>query len=382
MDDVVLVTADSVRHDFVDSMPFVSSLSPVKGITAGHYTRPSLASLQSSSLLGSIRSKVVRPSLAETLMEAGYATIGLVPSAQADPAFDFDAGFDHYDNFTEGSGNPFKDRRSSVREFLGQFELVRYVYHRLVPMDALLSGLPSDDEVVDVAIERFNAAEPPRFLWIHLMETHRPYGTGEDALPRAIDRKAESSGRRSVLFSRSVSPEEHERIESTYRAALGRADERIRRLLEGIDADPVFVFTSDHGEEFGEEGYYYHQGYRRRVVDTVTEVPVVFDGIELSGVDRLSLLDVAPTIVGDAGIDLPETWHGNDVRGGSSGEALTIAPWHGKATLAWQDGTTKVVAADADLTLRRGGERVTVERAEVSDELEGRLRDLGYMDDG
>lgn len=48
MDDVVLMTADSVRRDFVDAMPFVDDHDVLTGVTAGHYTRPSLASLQSS----------------------------------------------------------------------------------------------------------------------------------------------------------------------------------------------------------------------------------------------------------------------------------------------------------------------------------------------
>lgn len=382
MDDVVLVTADSVRHDFVDSMPFVSSHNPIKGIAAGHYTRPSLASLLSSSLLGSIQSKVIRPSLAETLQRAGYTTIGLVPSAQADPAFDFHVGFDHFDNFTQSSGNPLKNRRSRLRELLGQFEIVRDIYHRFVPMEAILSGLPSDNEILEEAVSQFNGAEPPRFLWIHLMGTHRPYGTGNEALPRSIDRKAEASGRNSALFSRSVDPDEHETIKSAYRSSLGRADDRIRRLICELESDPIFIFTSDHGEELGEEGYYYHQGYRRRVVDTITEVPVVVNGIELPDVDRISLLDIAPTIVGCADVNVPEKWHGTDLRNGSTEEALTIAPWHGKATFAWQDGSNKIVAKDAQITFQRGEEQVGVERADVTSDLEERLRELGYMDAG
>ena len=148
MRDVVLVTADSVRRDFVDAMPFVDSHEVLTGVTAGHYTRPSLAALQSSRLRASVQSRVLGPSLAEVLGEAGYTTIGLVPTAQADPTFGFDAGFDHYDNYMSGGGdNPARNRRSGLREFLGSFDVVPVggsaLRHQRVAGEAGVINVPS-----------------------------------------------------------------------------------------------------------------------------------------------------------------------------------------------------------------------------------------------
>ena len=382
MQDVVLLTADSVRRDFVDAMPFVSDHEVLTGVTAGHYTRPSLAALQSSRLRASVQSRVVGPTIAEAFSEAGYTTIGLVPTAQADPAFGFDDGFDHYDNYMSGSGNAASNRRSSLREYLGSFDIVRQVYRRVYPMEANMDDLPEDDEVVDEAIERFDDADGPRFLWVHQMESHRPYGTGEDAIPSAIDRKAEASGGRHWFGSSEVTDEERGIITSAYRDALGRVDDRIERVLTEIDSeDPIFAFAADHGDEFGEEEYYYHQGYRRRVPDTVIRVPVVIDGVETTG-DRLSLLDIGPTLAAGAGIDAPEDWQGTDLTAEATEEAVTVAPWHEKATVAWQDFERKLVARDADVSMTEGGEEVAVDRTEVSDEVERQLQDLGYADAG
>lgn len=381
MEDVVLVTADSIRYDFVGVMDFISSFDPILGITAGHYTRPSLASLHSSSLLGSVRSKVVSPSIAEVLSEHGYTCIGLASTAQADPTFNFDAGFDHYDNFMEGGGSPVANRRSPIREYLGRFDLVREIYQRLYPMEAILSGLPPDDEIVDQAITLFNSASSPRFLWVHLMETHRPYGRGENALPRAIDRKAEAAGRSSLFTPGRITSEEEETIKSTYRSALSRTDDLIERFLKGLEGDPNFVFTSDHGDEFGEEGYYYHQGYRRRVVDSIIQVPVVMNGFEIE-VEHLSLLDIGTTIIGSLDLPIPEKWHGNNLLDEATEETITIAPWHEKATVAWQNFETKLVAEDAAVSISRAGNRVEVERGVASPEVERRLRNLGYNDVG
>lgn len=382
MRDIVLVTADSVRWDFADALPFVSSLDPIRGITAGHYTRPSLGSIHSGRLAGAVESKAVSPTIAEVLDDAGYTCLGVAATAQADPAFDFDAGFDAYENFMDGGGNAVQNRRSSLREYLGQFEIVRAVYHRFFPMEAVLSGLPPDDDVIDHAIERFNDAAGPRFLWVHLMESHRPYGRGDEALPTELDRKAEASGRDSILPTPELTDAEHEQLLDTYRDALARTDDRIERLHREIDAeDPVFVVTSDHGDELGEEGYYYHQGYRRRVVDPIVEVPLAVGGLDLAP-ERASLLDVGPTLARVAGVDPPEAWAGYDLRERGTATAITVAPWHDDATVAIRDEERTLIAADADVSLSADDRDAAVGRADVDESVEQRLQELGYTDAG
>jgi arylsulfatase A-like enzyme len=382
MRDVVLLTADSVRRDFVDAMPFVDDHEVLTGVTAGHYTRPSLAALQSSRIRASLESKVIGPTLAEVFNEAGYTTIGLVPTAQADPAFGFDAGFDHYDNFMRGSGNAAENRRSGLREYLGSFDIVRQVYRRVYPMEANMDDLPPDEQVIDETIRRVDDANGPVFLWVHQMESHRPYGTGDDAIPPELDRKAEAAGGRHWFGSSDVTDEEKSLIESKYRDALGRVDARIERVMEFIDSDdPIFAFAADHGDEFGEEEYFYHQGYRRRVPDTVIQVPVVLSGIDTVG-QRLSLIDIAPTLAEAVGLNAPEEWQGTDLTSDTTEETITVAPWHEKATVAWQDFERKLVARDADATFREDGEEVAVERSDVSGEVEQQLQNLGYTDAG
>ncbi|UPM42985.1 sulfatase-like hydrolase/transferase [Halocatena salina] len=383
MNDIVLVTADSVRYDHVDEMEFVSSLGSQIGVTAAHYTRPSIAGLLSSSLVSAIESRIAGPTIPNVLSDLGYTCIGLAPTPQTDPAFGFGDGFDEYETFSEGGGdNPLKNRRSWLRESLGRFDSVRRLYRRLVPMEAVLSDIPSDEEVIDMAIERFNEATSPRFLWVHLMESHRPYGTGSQALPKDLDRRAGAAGNEGLLRSVSVTDEEIEEIDGYYRDAIDRVDGEIDRLLTEINADPTFVFTSDHGDELGEEGYFYHQGFRRRVVDTLIEVPVVMDGFDVEPPERFSALDIAPTIVDHAGGDIPEEWHGRRLVDGGSDTMITVAPWHEEATVAIQDGTKKLVAQDADVSLDSDAGRAEASRSDVSPEIEQRLRNLGYTDAG
>ncbi|MFB6227926.1 MAG: sulfatase-like hydrolase/transferase [Halobacteriales archaeon] len=369
MRDVILVTADSVRYDFIDAMDYVSGFDRHRGITPGHYTRPSLAGLLSASYRGAIESRAVGPTVASAFSDTGYTTIGLSSSPHTDPRFGFDAGFDAYENYSD-AGN----RGNPLRQFASRFDLLRRLYHRVRPPHAKLSNRLPDGELIDNAVSAFNDRTGPRFMWLHLMGTHRPYGLGEDAVPRDIDRRA-------LFDPGSLTDAQQATIEERYRATLSRADDEIRRLLAEIDSeDPLVVFTSDHGDEFGEEGHYFHQPQRRRVADALTTVPVATNGLELP--EPLSLVDVGPTVLGSVGAPgaIPEAWHGRDVRGEPRNHALTIAPWNGTATVAWQDFETKIVSEDANVRLSENGESVGVERRDIDEDLKRQMRELGYAE--
>jgi len=366
MDDIVFVTADSVRRDYVSAMDHISSREILDGRTAAQYTRPSLASIHGSSLESVLTGEVERPTLAGVLGDAGYATLGLSPNPNTNGVFGFDEGFDRYDSFLE-PGN----RGSGLRQYLANFDLLRRVYYKFYPPHAKSDNRPSDREVVEKGIEWFNAAEPPRFLWVHLMETHRPYGQGDDAISKELDQKA-------FFKPNKLTDAEEREIDAKYRNSLERADRNIRALLEGIDSDPTFVFTADHGEGFGDEGYYFHQPQLRRVDDCLVRVPVVFDGFDVEG--PLSLLDLAPTIASCAGAEVPDAWHGNDLTETDTEYTITIAPWHEQATVLWQDFEHRLESRDADVTFESSRtDGATGVEGDVPEELQDQLHDLGYM---
>jgi arylsulfatase A-like enzyme len=202
------------------------------------------------------------------------------------------------------------------------------------------------------------------------METHRPYGAGDDVISKRLDQKA-------FFKPEKLTDEEQAEIENKYRAALKRADKNIQLLLDKIDSDPAFVFTSDHGEGFGDEGYYFHQPQLRRVDDCLVKVPVVFDGISVDE-GPLSVLDIAPTLVDSAGGSVPHSWDGNNLLTTDTDYTITIAPWNEKATVLWQDFEKRLVSNDATVTLESANTATGVQD-EVPDELQGQLRDLGYI---
>jgi arylsulfatase A-like enzyme len=325
-----------------------------------------LASLNSGRYESALRKEVTDPTLPAVLSDEGYTCLGVVPTPQADPVFGFDRGFDFFENFYD-AGN----RGKSYRDYLARFDLIRRLYHRIAPPHAKFDRLPPDSDIIDKAVKNFNSSTSPRFLWVHLNGPHRPYGRGDDAISKSIDRKA--------LFSPNrLTDAEHEEIISKYRASLSRTDNHIQDLLARLDSDPTVVFTSDHGDEFGEEGKYFHQPQRRRVADALIEVPVVFDGIDIDP-SWVSLIDIAPTIVSALDFDVPETWDGVDHTTDSRDHAITIAPWLDEATVAYQNKRIKLVAKDADVSLHAGDRTLNVVESDVPDDVEDRLRDLGYV---
>lgn len=368
MKDIVLVTADSVRRDYVSHMDFLSTNFHVtSGITCSQYTRTSLGGLLSSSYEAPLREGTVSPTVQEVLQETGYTTIGLSPNPNTSAHFGFDRGFDQFESFVRTGSRG--TRLSWLRKKLSEYDVLYRIYHRLYPPTAKHDARPSDRAVIDRAIERYNAASSPRFLWVHLMGTHRPYGRGDQAVSDDVDRTA--------LFSPDrLTDAEREEILAKYRASLRRADDQIKRLLSKLEGDSLFAFTSDHGESLGEDGYFFHAPQRRSVDPVITRVPLAFDEIEPTK-PWASLVDVAPTLLSAAGVDPPDDWHGSPLQDGGSDTAVTIAPWRERATVAWTDDRKRIVARDARVTLTED-EETKLEGGNVPEEIRGQLRDLGY----
>ena len=368
MEDIILVTADSVRYDFVEKMDFIGSKDVVQGKTAAHYTRPSLASLLSSSYIAAGQSRVITPSLPEVLSDNGYTCIGFGCSPQLDEEFGFGDGFDEYTKYgSKGNrGNP-------IRERLSQVDILRRLYHRFYPPHAKIDHLPTDEEVLSEAVKSFNDAESPRFLWVHLIDTHRPYGRGENRISKDLDKKA-------VLSETQLEPDSHQKIIDSYIRSLQETDKKIQSFVEEVDSeDSIFVFTSDHGDEFGEEGYYFHQPQRRRVSESLITVPVAVEGLDTDSM-MMNLVDIAPTITGEIGVDTPPSWNGYDLRREKRDHSITIAPWNNKATVKLDTGKLEIVFDGNKPVFKEMGSEIKGKTEDIPEDMKRNLRDLGYIE--
>lgn len=182
--------------------------------------------------------------LPERLRQAGWATGAFVSAQPLDAGYGLDQGFERYDD-----GDLDEGGSGTVPERPGASTCAAAL--------AWLRDLPQDR---------------PAFLWVHLFEPHAPY--------------------------------------VRYADDVAAADAVVGGLLDGLASAGrseglALLFTSDHGEMLGDLGERTH-GYL--LGDHVLRVPftLLAPGLEPGVRDEpVSLMDVAPTLAGLAGVDFP-----------------------------------------------------------------------------
>ena len=140
--------------------------------------------------------------------------------------------------------------------------------------------LPSHNDLAAMVEEVHFQEEGPNFWLLNVGETHYPYAKrGDDTsdLPhisgvhgvfKKLDRIRAEGGEAGEFFDERRLRELHDR----QIAVLEHLDGVLERLLAKLPADTWLVVTSDHGELFGEEGYFGHGPVAH---DKVLEVPFV-----------------------------------------------------------------------------------------------------------
>ncbi|MCD4655041.1 sulfatase [bacterium] len=166
--------------------------------------------------------------------------------------------------------------------------------------------------------------DKPLFLFIHLMDPHDPYSP-VDPFAQICDAPPDSAVRE-ILHSResghlnfetpdeqsALTRTEKEYLHDYYRGEIRQTDTVICllfRLLAELDLlqQSIVIITADHGEEFGEHGYYQHG---KTLFEESVRVPLLIkDGaMETAGVLKdgwVSTIDIPVTMSGMAGLLFP-----------------------------------------------------------------------------
>jgi arylsulfatase len=239
------------------------------------------------------------PEAAETLAEAyravGVRTAGFVANPWIERRFGFAQGFEHYDDSFARWGVPGEQ-----------------------VMDAALAWLATLDPG-----ERF-------FLYVHTIDTHRPYPAltweeVEDALREpppagAIPSRAEHEITQLVRLEGphppgARAPAKRRVLRRAYDKGIERFDEAFGGLLHGLARDPrhdrmAIVVTSDHGEALYRRGY---GGHGRGLYQSELAVPlaVQLPGARPGRVDcRIGLIDLMPSLCDWNELPCPDTMAG------------------------------------------------------------------------
>src|SRR5205809_7413191 len=279
---IILITLDTTRADRMGFLGSQRGLTPNLDELARHsvvftrayaqepLTTPSHAAILTGTYpqfnhvsdLGARLGKDI-PYLPELLHRHGYHTAAFVGASILDPAMGAPGlarGFDIYDAFFHKRQRG-EDRYKSVERRAGQ--------------------------VVDHALGWLSKhSQGPVFLWIHVYDAHDPYDPPEPYKTRYASQPYDGE----IAYTDS---------------AMGKLFHGLR--ARGIYNHAVIAVMADHGEAFGEHGEERHGMF---LYDETIHVPLLvkFPGERSAGkrIDgRVRLVDVAPTLLREAGVPVP-----------------------------------------------------------------------------
>ncbi len=411
-ENVILLSADALRADHLSCYGYHRETSPVldelaeesirftNAYSASSHTReavPALLTGEYPDVAVDSGYHLASETVASTLSEEGFATGGFHSNPFVSRAYGFDEGFDHFDDDLH----------------LGQHKLIALAQRAL---DKLRNRhYARADEINERSLSWMDslAEDEPFFLWNHYMDTHGPYEPpGEYATLYADDglsgRDAQSLYQRAIDDPDSITDEERQLLIDLYDAEIRYNDEQIGAFLDVLRErevleESLLIVTADHGDAFGEHGYYEHPRYLH---DEITHVPLFVrppGGAGQVVEEPVSTLDIVATIeasMGGSGVSLLDSvaedrrvfsqarGEGEDshlrryvVRardGACFGERDTES-----GAIAFGDVTDRALRSELEAHIEQ---RVRVENGdeaaedEVDEEIERRLSALGYTE--
>lgn len=302
---VILIVVDALRPDRMstygfgrDTTPNIDALADdgvvfTNFFTNGNWTRPSTASLLSGLLphrhgveRDTDRLTEELKTLPEAMKAVGYATGAVVGNGNAGSAFGLNQGFDYY--------------ADTVRHW---------------------QGLPSADEVVDLAIPYVTQhRDEPFFLMLFLIDPHDPYHAPGDFEDMYVENPETRLVRTPHWELGRYNEAERARMTATYDGAVRYTDTALGRFIGelkrlGVYDDATIVLTSDHGEAFGEHGVYLHAHH---LYDELIRAPLVVRAPNMTQRGGYTpvlsqTVDLLPTLVQHANGEVPAGIQGIDL---------------------------------------------------------------------
>lgn len=308
--DVVVITVDSWRADAVERMPNCRGLTEqgydrataVPGAAATHGAFPPLLASDHAVACyesgGSVRPSVT--TLPERLSEAGYRTAGFIASNPF--CSKWADRFDHFWNDGMQAADAGDEWGYATLDRARRFLALR----KRVPAPRL----------VERARDWYETTAPPRFLWLHLMDTHGPYFPG---LRRA--RRVGLARTYRTLYRYHVADQPYDRVadglRALYRQCVDRLDSYLPEVVEFLAEDAVVALTADHGEEF-DHGYHGHG----QLYDECVRVPLFTRGLDADLAETtVRHLDLPPTLTDAVDVSSPDGWRGSPVGRTASNES-------------------------------------------------------------
>ena len=163
--------------------------------------------------------------------------------------------------------------------------------------------------------------DEPTFIFYHTYEIHSNYRPPREYRNRfgTFEARFLPTSRELIEWNKrgleGITEQDIAFLVSRYDAEIRYTDDTLRILFAELEArgffdDYLVVFTSDHGEEFGEHGHFLHQGF---LYEELLRVPLILGGSRVPAAVRselVSSIDIAPTILDHVGVAIPDRMSG------------------------------------------------------------------------
>jgi len=113
-------------------------------------------------------------------------------------------------------------------------------------------------------IREMEFPDEPHYYFLNLGETHYPYMLSGEGLPHisgvhgALKAMGRDEGKPEAAEEQGFSPEQMDMLRLQQIKCIEYVDGLMGKLMENTPRNTHFIVTADHGELFGEEGYFGH----------------------------------------------------------------------------------------------------------------------------
>jgi arylsulfatase A-like enzyme len=311
---VVLYIIDTLRADHLGCYGYARPTSPridrfadgatrfARASAQSAWTKPAVASIltglyppvHGANSVSEVLTDQI-PTLAEALADSGYDTAGFVTNSVLSRDYGFDQGFHHFEYLKETEDREFHQLSDRVNQ-------------------SVFSWLDN------------RPGEKPFFICVHTMDPHAPYTPrspfAEEFASQVRDPRVGLLPNVNGLTWKDRNPDKHtaEELIALYDGEVKFNDAQFGELLDKLEAlnqleSSLVVLVSDHGEEFGDHGRWQH-GFT--LFEEMLHVPLVIkfpfgEGAGAVVDSAVGQVDIVPTVLEGAGLTVPAGVHGRNL---------------------------------------------------------------------
>ncbi|QLD87072.1 sulfatase [Natronomonas halophila] len=302
---IVLLTLDALRADHVSSCGYDRETTPnldrfaaenvqfSNAYSVSTHTREAIPGLLTGRYPNACVDdgyELAADTIASHLRETDYTTGAFHANPYVSRAYGFDRDFDVFDDDL----------------YLGQHKLVALAQRAY---DKIRNRHYARAETINErALEFVDSAEEPFFLWAHYMDPHGPYSPPQEYQTVFHDeyvrmKRAQKMYKRAAVSDpESITDDERQEMVNLYDEEIRYADAQLGAFLDELEArglleETLVIVTADHGDAFGERGYY---GHPRELDPELLRVPLVArgPGVPAGEIEvPTSTVDVVPTVL-------------------------------------------------------------------------------------